>query len=281
MHLMQKPQTPGYLRNIILMTDGDLGNEEQIFAAMKQNLNGARLFTTAIGSAPNMFLATKMAQFGRGTFTHIADVNEVQKQMTNLLEQISSPVLTDVSVAFDGVQVADIYPDRLPDLFARQPLLIYGRIVKGSKGIVHLRARAGNASYDSGLPFDTSGASYHPGITTLWARQFVEQQMDRLRDADDKAQADIKSAIIAHAIQYHLVTRFTSFVAVEEIVANTSSNSRSVGVATELPAGMQLDKVFGAPATGTTDEFFQTLGITLLILGAGFALVLWKAGALS
>lgn len=68
-HLMQKPQTPGYLRHIVLLTDGDLGNEEEIFTAMRQELGNARLYTVAIGSAPNFFLATKMAQFGRGTFT--------------------------------------------------------------------------------------------------------------------------------------------------------------------------------------------------------------------
>ena len=75
-HLMTKPQLPGYVRNIILLTDGDLGNEEAIFTALRQNLAGARLYTVGIGSAPNIFLASKMAQFGRGTFTHIANITE-------------------------------------------------------------------------------------------------------------------------------------------------------------------------------------------------------------
>jgi len=78
LHVMRKPETPGYLRHIILLTDGDLGNEEQIFAALRHDLGGARLYTVAIGSAPNFFLATKMAQFGRGSFTHIADISEIQ-----------------------------------------------------------------------------------------------------------------------------------------------------------------------------------------------------------
>ena len=110
LHLMEKSETSGYLRHIILLTDGDLGNEEQIFSALRSHLGGARLYTVAIGSAPNFFLASKMAQFGRGTFTHIADNGEIREQMGRLLETIESPVLTDVKISFEGVEVAEVYP---------------------------------------------------------------------------------------------------------------------------------------------------------------------------
>ncbi|HET9284767.1 MAG TPA: marine proteobacterial sortase target protein [Candidatus Angelobacter sp.] len=270
-HLMQKPQLPGYLRHIVLLTDGDLGNEEEIFAALRSQLGNARLYTVAIGSEPNTFLATKMAQFGRGTFTHIADINEVQQQMSRLFENIESPVLTDVKLSFEGVQVEDVYPSQPPDLFMRQPLLIYGHIITGHKGKIHLTAHAGSRPYETTIAFDTSKASFHPGITTLWARQRVEEMMDKWRESDQKGQADIRAGIIAHAIRYHLVTRFTSLVAVEEVVVNATGQSNTAAVPTELPSGWQMDKVFGAPATGTADEFLETLGFTLLLAGA----VLW------
>jgi Ca-activated chloride channel family protein len=138
LHLMRKPEIPGYLRHIVLLTDGDLGNEEQIFSALRQCLGGARLYTVAIGSAPNFFLATKMAQFGRGTFTHIADISEIRELMGRLLESLENPVLTDVKLSFEGVEVADLYPERPPDLFLRQPLLIFGRISQGHKGTLRI-----------------------------------------------------------------------------------------------------------------------------------------------
>jgi Ca-activated chloride channel family protein len=281
LHLMRKPQIPGYLRHIILLTDGDLGNEEQIFDALRTDLGNARLYTVAIGSAPNLFLATKMAQFGRGTFTHIADINEIRDQMTHLFDSIESPVLTDVKVTFEGVEVADLYPQRPPDLFLRQPLLIFGRISKGRAGTVHLTGRAGNEPYETSIAFDASKATFHPGITTLWARQRVEDLMDSWRQSDENGRTEIRASIIAHAIRYRLVTRFTSLVAVEEVVVNASGQSNTVPVPTELPAGWQMDKVFGAPATGTADAFLEALGIALLL--AGFALfgLARKAGALS
>jgi Ca-activated chloride channel family protein len=283
LHLMGKPQIPGYLRHIILLTDGDLGNEEEIFAALRRDLGGARLYTVAIGSAPNLFLATKMAQFGKGTLTHVADINEIRTQMTHLFESIESPVLTDVKLSFEGVEVADVYPERPPDLFQKQPLLIFGRISKGHAGKVHLTANAGNESYETTIAFNASNATFHPGITTLWARQRVEDLLDHWRQSDENGQAEIRASIIAHAIHYRLVTRFTSLVAVEQIVVNASGQSDTVPVPGELPAGMQMDKVFGtqAPATGTADAFLETLGIALLLAGIVLFFLVRRARAVS
>ena len=279
--LMRKPEIPGYLRHLVLLTDGDLGNEEEIFAAMRRDLGGARLYTVAIGSAPNLFLATKMAQFGRGSFTHIADINEIQDQMTRLFESIDSPVLTDVNLTFEGVETAEVYPERLSDLFVGKPLLIFGRITKGRVGKAHLTAREGNGFYEADIAFDVSKATFHPGITTLWARQKVEELMDHWRLSDENGQAEIRANVIAHAIRYRLVTRFTSLVAVEETVVNPGGQSNAVPVPSELPAGWQMDKVFGAPATGTADAFFETLGLVFLFAGIVLFFLARKAGALS
>jgi Ca-activated chloride channel family protein len=268
-HLMTKPQIAGYVRNIILLTDGDLGNEEEIFTALRQNLSGARLYTVGIGSAPNIFLASKMAQFGRGTFTHIADITEIQEQMTRLFASIESPVLTDVKLTFEGVEVADVYPAHVPDLFMGQPLLIYGRITNGRKGKVRLTAHAGNEPFETTIALNTTKATFHPGITTLWARQRVEDLIDHWRESDENNRAEIRTSVIAHAMQYKLVTRFTSLVAVEEVVVNPGGQLNTAPVPTELPAGMQMDKVFGAPATGTADAFLETLGVSLLAAGIG------------
>jgi Ca-activated chloride channel family protein len=269
MHFMQKPEIPGFLRHIILLTDGDLGNEEQIFSALQSNLGNARLYTIAIGSAPNFFLATKMAQFGRGTFTHIADINEIKEQMMRLFEGIESPVLTDIKLSFSGVEMAEVYPQRVPDLFMHQPLMVYGRITKGRVGRLHITARNGHQPYETTIAFDASKIGFHPGITTLWARQRVEDLMDHRRNADVKGQEEIRASVIAHAIRYHLVTRFTSLVAVEEVVANPSGQSETTAVPSELPEGMKMDKVFGSPATGTADSFLEALGAMLLAVGVG------------
>jgi Ca-activated chloride channel family protein len=277
--LLAFPRSVGHLRHILVLTDGDLGNEEQIFAALRRELGDARLFTVAIGSAPNHFLATKMAQFGRGSFTHIAETGEIGRQIGRLLDRISSPVLTDVTLHFEGVGVTELYPERVPDLFLRQPLVIYGRIVSGKAGRVRFAARAGASGYEANIPFDTAQARFHPGITTLWARQRIDDALDRWRTAEEGERDTIRSAIVADAIRYRLVTRFTSLVAVEEVIANPGGQQRTAAVPSELPLGMQLDKVFGAPATGTADEFLEALGILLLLSSATLLWLLRRAGA--
>lgn len=279
--LMRKPAASGFLRYIVLLTDGDLGNEEEIFAALRSDLGQARLFPVAIGSAPNLFLAAKMAQFGKGTLTHIADVEEVREGMGRLIAAIESPVLSDVKLTFEGVETAEVYPKRLPDLFLRQPLLVYGRIAKGRTGKLRLTARMDGKPYELVLPLEASKASFHPGVTTLWARQRVEDMMDDWRRADEGAKTEIRGGVIAHAIRYRLVTRFTSLVAVEEIVANASGKSNQVPVPAELPEGWVMEKVAGAPATGTADEFLETLGVALLLVGAAFFFLPWRKGALA
>jgi len=279
LHLMRKPEIPGYLRHIVLLTDGDLGNEEEIFAALRRDLGGARLYTVAIGSAPNFFLATKMAQYGRGSFTHIADIGEIREQMGRLLETIESPVLTDVKISFEGVEATDICPERIPDLFLHQPLIVYGRIAQGRKGIVHLTARAGDEPYEASFAFDASASKFHPGITTLWARKRVDELIDRWRLSDEDGRANIRTEVISHAIRYRLVTRFTSLVAVEEVVANPGGESNTVAVPTELPAGWKMDKVFGAPATGTADDFLEALGAALLAVSLLLLQITRRAGA--
>jgi Ca-activated chloride channel homolog len=277
-YMMRMRGDERYLRNIVVLTDGDLGNEEQIFEALRQELGSARVYKVAIGSAPNHFLATKMAQYGRGTFTHVADLGEVREQMLRLFESIESPVLTDLKLSFAGVEIADVYPQRAPDLFMRQPLVMYGRIVKGSAGRLHLTARAAGETYETSFAFDAVKASFHPGITTLWARQRVDELMDHWRRAEEEGRGEIRGSIVAHAIRYRLVTRFTSLVAVEEVVANAGGDNKTVTVPTELPAGMQMEKVFGAPATGTADEFFEALGFALLLAGMALFYLRRKAG---
>lgn len=137
-------------------------------------------------------------------------------------------------------------------------------------GDIHLTARTGDQPYEASFPFDASTASFPPGITTLWARQRVEDLMDLWRSSDEDARANVQAIIIAHAIRYRLVTRFTSLVAVEEVVANVGGESRTIAVPTELPAGMQL----GAPATATADAFLQMLGVTLLLIEILMAILL-------
>lgn len=259
-----------HLRYVVLLTDGCLGNEKQIFATLRSDLGAARLFTVAIGSAPNHHLAANMAHFGRGAFTSIVDGNEIEKQMARLLDQIESPALSDLALRFEGVEAADVYPERLPDLFLGQPLLVFGRLAGGESGRVVVEGRGAQGPFRQELPLDLRQAGFHPGVTRLWARARADALLEAWRSAGDESERAARRAdAVAHALRYRLVTRFTSLVAVEEKPAHDQGTPERVDVATELPAGWQLEKVFGTnPATGTADDFLLALAAALLAAGS-------------
>ena len=111
---------------IFLITDGSVGNEGRIFQAIKNKLGNARLFPIGIGSAPNSFLLSKAADYGRGTFTYISSPREVEAKMMSLLKKIASPVLTGINLSIAGE--VDMVPKSVPDLFKGEPLLVFGKI---------------------------------------------------------------------------------------------------------------------------------------------------------
>lgn len=267
---MRQPRQDGNLRYIVVMTDGELGNEEQVLDGLRQDLGDARLFMVAVGSAPNHFLAQKMAEYGRGAFTSISSPDEIRQQMGALLNRIESPVLSDIALVFQGAQVADLYPVRVPDLFLGSPVVVYGRLM-GTGGTVTVTGVRNQDAFKQVLPFDVMQAHSHAGIRTLWARAVVEDMMDRWRHSSTEAEREVEQQrIVEFATQQHLVTQFTSLVAVEERVVNPGGVQDHQDVPVELPNGMVRSQVLGGnPQGGTADAFLAWLSLVMLALGGG------------
>ena len=122
-------ETPlGYLKQVVFITDGSVGNEQALFKLIHDQLGNARLFTVGIGSAPNSYFMSKAAQFGRGTFTFIASTQDVAKNMGKLFEKLQSPVLGNISVQWPERVEVEMWPQRIPDLYAGEPLLISAKV---------------------------------------------------------------------------------------------------------------------------------------------------------
>ena len=271
-HLMAMKTESRWLRCIVLMTDGDLGNEQGIFQALQARLGSARLYTVAVGTAPNHHLATRMAELGRGSFTHIANGAEIEMQMRALLNRVQAPALTDVQLAFDGVTAEQRFPTQTPDLLLGSPLRVFG-VLHGRKGSLTIHARKGEKPWRHKVEIDVATATFHPAITTLWARQMLDAQLAAYH-ADPSAQVDRRREIVTQAIRYNLVTPFTSRIAVEELVVNPGGDQASTHVPVEFPEGWDRAKVLGEnPKTGTADAFLQLVGWLCLLAGISLWLV--------
>ena len=121
------PTDTTHLRQVIFLTDGDVGNEAQLFSAIDQRLGRSRLFTVGIGSAPNSYFMSGAARAGRGTYTYIGSTDEVAPRMAELFAKLERPVMTNLSAQWPNADAAETWPNPLPDLYAGEPVVLTAR----------------------------------------------------------------------------------------------------------------------------------------------------------
>ncbi len=252
----------------MFLTDGAVGNETELIALIGERLGDRRLFTVGIGSAPNAYFMTKAAQFGRGTYTYIGDVREVADKMSALFRKLESPLLTDLSVTWPNG--AEAFPRQVPDLYAGEPLVVTA-MMDAPSGDVTISGRHGNAPWQARVPLAADGIE--PGMGVLWARAKIEALTDAMKGGE--TEADIRPAIVDLALAHHLVSRFTSLVAVDVTpTALPGTVPTKSALATNLPQGMSYEAVFGGlPQTATPAPLMALVGLVALLI----ALVAWRA----
>ncbi len=255
----------GRLRQVIFLTDGSVGNEAQLFDLIRRRLGGSRLFTVGIGSAPNSYFMHKAAQYGRGTFTYIGDRREVRDKMQGLFSKLESPVMSSLEVhGADGSSVA-VWPRRLPDLYLREPVVFTAKLPYDMTGLT-LSGRQGEQAWRIQLPLDDGRIG--AGIGVLWARDKIAALMDSLHDGADAGA--VRKAVTAVALAHHLVSRYTSLVAIDVTLSRglgQTLNQRAVPV--NLAHGWRYGKVFGGlPQTATPAQLKFVIGTLLLVIAA-------------
>lgn len=233
------PTDKAHLRQVIFLTDGAVGNEDQVLQEIGKSLGRSRLFTVGIGSAPNSYLMEHIAAQGRGTFTHIGSESEVVARMAELFNKLESPVMTDLRVA-DGVAL-ETSPNPIPDLYAGEPVVLTA--VTGSQsGKVNITGRMGSTPWSTTL--DLATAVEGKGVSKLWARsKIMSIESTRYKGANE---GDIDVAVLKVALDHHLVSRLTSLVAVDVTPSRpVGAELNSHEMPTNLPHGWNFEKVFG------------------------------------
>lgn len=252
------------LRQIVFMTDGSVANEAQLFRLIRGRLGANRLFTVGIGPAPNRHFMEKAARFGRGTHIQISQPDEVRQKMEALLLKLERPALTDIHVEWSGAEPVEVWPHRIGDLYAGEPVMIAAR-TRGAGSQVSLSGASESGFWlrQLELPVGTSV----PGVATVWAREKLSGLSDRMLEADDPE--TIREEMIAVALEHGLVSRFTSLVAVDRKPLRPSwekTTSRNVPlVAPHNPLGVRLG---GFPVTATEAPLLFMRAFWLLVLAS-------------
>ena len=254
-------KAPG-IRQVVFLTDGAVGNEDAILRLIQEQVGDRRLFTVGIGPAPNTFFMTKAAQFGRGTFTYIGDVREVKSRMTALFRKLENPALADLSVAWPAG--ADAWPRVIPDLYVGEPVVVTAQFnANASLDHIRISGRQGGAAWDKALP--TGVAATDPGVGVLWARA----KIDALMDAGRKGipEDDVRAAVVDIALTHHLVSKYTSLVAVDTMPTRPAGvDAPTTWVPGTVPQGLTGFAQLPRTATGATLSLVAG-GTTLLLAG--------------
>ncbi|MEH1969943.1 after-VIT domain-containing protein [Nostoc sp.] len=245
------PTPIGRLRSVVLLTDGYIGNENEILAEVQQHLQpGNRLYSFGAGSSVNRFLLNRIAEIGRGISRIIRHDEPTEEVAEKFYRQINNPVLTNIQISWQGeTESPVIYPAIAPDLFSEQPLVLFGRKQDRVSGNLQISGiAAGGKHYEKtfNLKFEETG---NLAVAQLWGRACIKDLMNQMVSFETKAGVE---AVTETALTYQLLSQYTAFVAVsDDVRVEPGSEYLSMQVPVEMPEAVSYQGVFGnAPAGG-------------------------------
>jgi Ca-activated chloride channel family protein len=247
----------GVCRSIVIATDGYVAVEKEVFDLIRQRLSQANVFAFGIGTSVNRYLIEGIAHAGEGESFVVANPGEARRIAEKFSKYISSPLLTDIKVAFEGFEAYDVEPLAIPDLFAQRPLIVYGKY-KSCSGEIKITGKTSQGDYLKEIK--VAPALEDKGniaLKYLWARE----KISRLADYS-KVGKDVKDEVTHLGLKYALMTEYTSFVAVDTVVRDTGETV-TVKQPLPLPQGVSDYAVGGHNIL---------LGINPLYSGASYSL---------
>jgi Ca-activated chloride channel family protein len=228
--------TGGFSRTFIIATDGYVTVEREVFDLIRENLGNANFFPFGIGTSVNRYLIEGMAHAGMGTSFIVTDETEAETAASRFREYVQHPVLTGIELSFNGFIVFDVEPLSVPDVFSERPVMIFGKWKGNPSGTIELTGLTANTCYKQTIRVDASGLSRdHAALQYLWARE-------RIRTLDDYAGIEedppLREQILHLGLTYNLLTRYTSFVAIDSEVRNGGGETITVKQPLPLPEGV-------------------------------------------
>jgi Ca-activated chloride channel family protein len=274
------PLPAGLLGQVVFITDGAVDYEDELVSLVRDRLGSRRLFTVGIGSGPNGFFMRKAAEIGGGTFTFIGDTGEVESRMSRLFQKIAHPMSTDLAVAFEGGALAE--PITVPrDLYAGEPLILTARFARVPRTVT-VSGTSGAGENPAGRWRISAAVTSAPesGLHVLWARSRIEALSDAIRQARHTTapQDDLRKKVLSLALDHHLVSAYTSLVAVDPAAVRPAVMPMDLrDVPLKLPAGWDPEVLNGEVGEGsggsalartaTTAAVQLLIGSVLLALG--------------
>jgi Ca-activated chloride channel homolog len=262
-----QPKAADVSRTIVVVTDGYVSVEREAFELVRNNLSQANVFSFGIGSSVNRHLMEGLARAGMGEPFIITQPEQAAEQAKRFRAMIDSPVLTSVKVRFEGLDVYDVEPRNLPDLLAQRPLIVFGKWRGDAKGKLIMEGQSANGLVQQSMDISATNMTDTAALRHLWARHRIAS----LSDQESMEGGDAFSkAITELGLQYSLLTQYTSFLAVDQVVRNKApADSTSVNQPSPLPQGVENTalgaEVPSTPEPGTWGAMLVTLSVLAML----------------
>jgi len=237
---LSMPQEADRYRVVSFMTDGFIGNEREILGAVHEHLGRARIFSFGVGSSVNRYLLERMASVGRGVAAYIGTGESSERAVDGLYRRLEQPALTDIEVDWGAMDVRDVHPEPLPDLFVGRPVILAGRFSGTGRVTVKVKGRLGGKPHEIRIPVDLDDpAARHEALAKVWARAQIASWHDRMAYA--ATPDELADLIRDTALTYGLVSDYTAFLAVDSSRRTEGSGGTTVPVPVPVPQGVRYD----------------------------------------
>lgn len=261
---MSLPRQEDISRSLLLITDGFVAGEQGVFDHIRNNLNCCNVFAFGIGTSVNRYLIEGVAKAGMAEPFIVTEEGEAEGVADKFREYVQSPVLADIQVRANGFDVYDVNPVKFPDLFAQRPIILFGKWRGPLTGTIELTGKNSQGVFTSSVDVaNTQPDEANNALRYLWARSRIAELSDY---ADYKDQEENQKAITELGLKYNLLTRYTSFIAVREVVTNPTGSAQDVNQALPLPLRVSELAVGGGTEVGSEPELIILLGVALIIV---------------
>ncbi len=237
-----RAEKEGRMPSLVVLTDGEVGNESQIMQRVQTQIGDARLFVVGIDTAVNSGLLKRLANLGGGSAAFVEPGVQLEEALTAIGREIGAPLVTDIQVEDGDLSIdrSSISPSRIPDIFAGRASVSFLKL-SGNKGKICVKGIRSDSK-----PFEIKVKAHKaemPCIAQLWAKTHIVDFEDDYR-VNPAARESLKAQIVELAVKHSLLTKFTAFVVVDESeVVNKTGDSRKIVQPAEMPESWAEEQV--------------------------------------
>ena len=251
------------MRIIVFLSDGYIGDEAQVLASVREMLGQSRIYAFGVGTSVNRYLLDAMADEGRGYARYVGLDETASDVAETLALNLKTPVLTDMEIDWGGLEVSDVTPARLPDLFAGQGVRVMARTQTEGTAQITLKGVAQGRVAEMPVRLDLGAPSTQSALPLIWARTRIAALTRQIAVGDGSRQAD--QEITELGLAFSLQTQNTSFVAVSERIVNaTGVDGVEKSVPLPMVSGLSVNAYPQAFAGSSSPEPHAILGFLTL-----------------